>query len=81
MTALTKIIRRLVQIEVISGHRRAMILSLYPGGVIGLREKGRRKELTLPLLTIYMRAAEAEAQRIIAERKATKRGGKRGRAV
>lgn len=56
-----------------TGNHLDVVVTLYPGGVIGLRDKGRRKEYTLPLTTVYYQAAEAEAKRIIAERKAKRK--------
>jgi hypothetical protein len=74
MTTLTKPIARECRIEPRGGKASTLqvIVTLYPGGVIGLRDKGRRKEYTLPLSTVYYLAAEAEAQRMMAERR-TKR--------
>lgn len=56
------------------GNHLDVVVTLYPGSVIGLRDKGRRKEYTLPLSTVYYLAADAEAKRIIAERKAKRKG-------
>ena len=76
MTQLRKPVKRSLSLVGKGSWRREIIVTLYPGGVIGLRDKGRRREYTLPLATVYMLAAEAEARRILAERKA-KRKAKR----
>jgi len=74
MTTLHKPVKRSVQlIPKGGGSRLEVVVTLYPGGVIGLRDKGRRKEYTLPLSTVYYLAAEAEARRIMAERKAARK--------
>ena len=77
MTRLHKAVKRTVALVPRGGGSRLeVVVTLYPGGVIGLRDKGRRKEYTLPLSTVYYLAAEAEARKIIADRKA-KRAEKR----
>lgn len=40
--------------------RRNLIVTLYPGGVLGFRESRSRKEYTLPVVTCYRLAVEAE---------------------
>jgi len=73
MTRLHKAVKRTVALVPKGGGARLeVVVTLYPGGVIGLRDKGRRKEYTLPLATVYYLAADAEARRIMAERKANK---------
>jgi len=78
MTPLKKPLRRQVHLAPRggSGTHLEVIITLYPGGMIGLRDKGRRKEYTLPLTMIYCLAAEAEARRMIAERKVKRKGRK-----
>ena len=77
MTRLHKPVKRTIALQPKGGGMRLeVIITLYPGGIIGLRDKGRRREYTLPLTTVYYLAAQAEARRVIAER-AAKRKEKR----
>lgn len=73
MTHLAKPVKRSCRIEPKGGRGNHLdvVVTLYPGAVIGLRDKGRRKEYTLPLSTVYYLAAEA--RRIMAERKAKRK--------
>jgi hypothetical protein len=75
MTHLHKPVARRIHLAPRGGRGNAIdvVVTLYPGGVIGLRDKGRRREYTLPLTTVYYLAAEAEAKRIMAERKAKRK--------
>lgn len=75
MTHLHKPVSRSLKLEPRGGrgNRIEVIITLYPGGIIGLRDKGRRKEYTLPLTTVYYLAAKAEAEHMIVERKAKRR--------
>jgi len=72
MTDLTKPVRR----EAHGIVREALIVTLYPSGILGLRAKHTRREYTLPLVTIYRLAIEAEVERKRAER-AAKQGQRR----
>lgn len=65
MTYLTKPVRRATRARVPYGVNEIVIVTLYPGGVIGFREKKRRKEYQLDIGTLYVRAvvAEINAQR------------------
>ena len=56
MTNLNKPIKRSVD----GLLRRKLVVTLYPGGVLGLREGKTRHEYTLPLMTCYRLAIEAE---------------------
>lgn len=68
MTQLTKPIRRTT---ILNRRSRPLdiIVTLYPEGVIGLRDKGRHIEYRLPLTMCYVMAAKARAAEIIEERK------------
>jgi len=77
MTSLHKPVKRTLDLPLKGSSRtRAIIVTLYPGGVIGLRDKGRRREYTLPLTTVYALAAEAEARSVMAERKAARKAAR-----
>lgn len=58
-----KPVRRVVKCAVPFGVRDEIVVSLYPGGGIGLREKGRRRELRLDVGTLYARCLKASAER------------------
>lgn len=60
MTELRKAVRRQVR----GLLREDLIVSLYPGGVIGIRAKRTRREYQLPLVTVCRLAIEAEQARI-----------------
>ena len=70
MTALDKKITRKVE----GLLKRDLVITLYPSNVIGIRESRCRKEYTLPVMTIYKLAIQAdqagERARKAAERKA-----------
>jgi hypothetical protein len=46
-----------------------LVVTLYPGGVIGLRQARCRKEYTLPLLVVFREAIDAETERTRAEKR------------
>jgi len=69
MTSLTKAIRR----KVMGLLNRPLIVTLYPGGVIGFKEGRVRTEYTLPLVTCYKYAVLATK---IKSKKEIKRGKK-----
>lgn len=52
---------------------RPLIVALYPGDIIGLRQLRTRKEYRLPLAWIYEMAVKAEVARSKAERAKKKR--------
>jgi hypothetical protein len=55
-------------------HRgRQLVVTLYPGDIIGVRHLRMRKEYTLPLAAVYDMAVKAEVARARAERAAKKR--------
>ncbi len=56
MTALSKPVKRTATWAAPYGVRPQVVITLYPGAVIGLRELGRRKEVQLSAATLYTRA-------------------------
>lgn len=70
MTDLTKPVRRVAR-GVIRTHglRPSVVITLYPGGVIGIREHGRRKEYQIPAESVLTLAITREAARLRAEKK------------
>lgn len=67
---LKKAVSRMASLE-----RVDLVVTLYPGGVIGLRQKRCRKEYTLPLMAVYKQAILADQERVKAERR--KQSGRR----
>lgn len=75
MTILHKPVKRSTRIAAPgSGRPMDIIVTLYPGGMIGLRHKGSRTEYEYPLTTLYLYAVDAAVKRKKAERKAKKKG-------
>lgn len=74
MTDLTKPIRRVAR-GVIRTHglRPSIVITLYPGGVIGLREFGRRREYQVPAEAVLTLAITREAERIRREKRAARK--------
>lgn len=70
MTELKRAIRR----KVTGVLREALIVTVYPGGVIGIRAHRTRREYQLPLVTIYKVAIEVDLARQRAERIAARLG-------
>jgi hypothetical protein len=66
MTDLTKAVRRTSAWPAPHGVAPRVVISLYPGAIIGLREYRRRKEIKLAASTLY-------AQALLAERRAARR--------
>lgn len=61
MTRLTRPVRRTTGIR--PSHAIAeLVITLYPGGIVGLRELRRRKEYTMDASILYARAAAEEAR-------------------
>lgn len=59
MTRLNKPVRRVTQHR--SSHAIGqLVITLYPGGIIGIRESRRRKEFTMDAAKLYMRAVMEE---------------------
>ena len=55
------------------------LVTLYPGGVLGLRRKRRRKELQVTLADCYRKAAAIEAEQLRRQRRAKRRRRKENR--
>lgn len=72
-TRLTKPVRRCTGWTAPYGVATDVIITLYPGGVIGLREARRRKEVQLNAATLYTQA-------LLAERRKAKLARRQGRA-
>lgn len=68
MVVLNKPVRRQIDIELMAGKSRPMIVTIYPEGTIGFREKGYRSELLLDLKSAYLLAAKKAAETSIANR-------------
>ena len=70
MTLLHKRVKRETE-ELIreKGKSRQIIVTLYPGALMGLRLKGNHKEYQIGIRECYYRAAELSARHLIAERK------------
>lgn len=73
MTKLIKAVKRTAEVG-----REVLVVTLYPGAVLGLRRSRTRKEYTISLATCYTLAILQEQDRIKAEkRKAKGQGGRR----
>ena len=62
MTTCTKPVRRKCQAHVPHGVTPQIIVTIYPGGCIGLREWRRRKEYTFEVGELYVQAVRAEVR-------------------
>lgn len=61
MTDLRKPVRRVARnCKVPHGMSPDIVVSLYPGGIIGLREARRRKEYQVAAVAVYTRLVLAE---------------------
>ena len=65
MTTLTKPLRRTTPWQAPHGVARSVVITLYPGGIIGLREHRRRKEVQLSAATLYARALVEERRNTV----------------
>ncbi len=65
MTTLTKPVSRRAHVRVPHGVRPEIIVTIYPGGELGLREAGRpsRTEQRLDLGTLYVAAIKSAVRR------------------
>lgn len=73
MTALTKPITRRTENEVRDGtKRRPLVITLYPGGIIGLRPSKTRREELLTVEAAYSLAIKQRVAKERAEKKAKK---------
>ena len=75
MTSLHKPVRRGVDLP-----RGPVTVTLYPGALIGFRERGRRTEFVLPLARVFVLAADAYQQQRRAARKAAAKARRQERA-
>ena len=73
MTNLNKPVKRVSKSRV---QQRPIVVTLYPGGFLGLRLKGRRREYQLGLDDLYWQAAKAEVRKKARE-KAKKKAKKK----
>ena len=73
MTKLTKAVRRETTVRYMH-HSRPLIITL-EGGLIRLREKGRRKEYSIDMATVYQMAARLATK--AAQRESKIRGNRR----
>ncbi len=74
MTDLNKPVRRRTSTSVRDGGRpRRIVVTLYPGDYLGLRQEGTRREETIALEAIYSAAVKARVLRERAEKRAAKR--------
>lgn len=72
MTHLTKLVKRTTRTEdkLPHGVRETLVVALYPGGVLMLREQGRRKSVTCGLGWLYALLLKRAADQEKRERKA-----------
>lgn len=68
-TALSKPVKRTGSVPV---YGRTLVVTLYPGDVIGLRQSKTRKEYVLPLGHVYSLAVKHEVARARAEKRKSK---------
>lgn len=73
MTDLTKPVRRSTAARVPHGVTPRLIVTIYPGGLLGLREHRRRKEYHLDLGTLYVQAIRQEVAEAKRERNSRRR--------
>ena len=74
MTNLQKPLRRGVLSNVPYGVNPKIVVTLYPNGIIGLREARRRREYSLGIGTLYVQAVAAQARLDAIERRRKKKG-------
>jgi hypothetical protein len=60
MTSLTKEVTRKTRASVPHGVKSEIVVTMYPGGTLGLRESGRRKktEVYFDIGTLYVRGVQ-----------------------
>jgi hypothetical protein len=80
-TALYKPVRRRTrELRRDGGKLRAVIVTLYPAGHIGLRLHGTRREETIPIQAVYERAVKMRLALEQAEKRTRRAMRKRGRS-
>lgn len=62
MTVLKKPVRRFARCATPHGVKDELAITLYPGGIIGIREKGRRREVQVSAGVLYARLLMEEAR-------------------
>lgn len=77
MTDLKRPLKRGILSNVPHGVNPKIVVTLYPNGVIGLRESRRRREYTLGVGALYVQAVAAQARLDRIEKK-KKRKAKHG---
>jgi hypothetical protein len=60
VTELKRPVRRTVTVRVPHGINPRLVITLYPEGLIGIRESGRRLEVKLAAAVLYARGLRAE---------------------
>lgn len=78
MTHLTKPVKRTTRTpdRLPYGCREDLVVTLYPGGLIGIRERGRRTERKAGLGWLYAELVRREVEAKKRERKASRNGGR-----
>ena len=64
MTPLSRVVKRSVS---------NLVVVLYPNGVIGVRERGRRLEMLMPVAALYSMLVKAQVAAALATRSRTRR--------
>lgn len=62
MTKLVKPVKRTATCQVPHGVNPSLVITLHPGGVIGLRESRRRREYLIAAGRLYAQLVAAEAR-------------------
>jgi len=74
MTSLTKPITRRTDNEIRDGsRRRPLVITLYPGGIVGLRPSKTRREEIITIEAIYSLAVKQRVAKERAEKKAARK--------
>ncbi len=69
LTSSDKPTKRCVTARVPHGVKPQLVLTIYPDGILGIRELGRRREYQLDVATLYVTAIRREV--------AARKGGRR----
>lgn len=77
MTPLSKPVTRMGSVPC---YGRPLVVTIYPGDIIGVRQARTRTEYTVPLSWVYSMAVKAEVARKKAEKSAAKKARKAGRS-
>lgn len=76
MTPLLKPVTRMGSVPC---YGRPLVVTIYPGDIIGVRQARTRTEYSVPLSWVYSMAVKAEVARKKAEKAAAKKARKGGR--